>query len=424
MSNWANVTLTAGTYYFSSVDVQSNAKFTFPTTGVVKFYVCGQANFGQIQTPVNLSTTSGSDWLRFQVHSASTLSTLASPAIYVSGGSGNPMYGVMIAPNGMVGLSNGSKLNGLAWGKSVQLDTSALVDSTGAAGANCEAYAIDSAPSCPVSWSAPTPPNESAVCTANATGATGYKDSTCAGYDLALGLACGAQVAVCNHGSTGFTGPLDVYYFAYDDRQMSTPTPTMSARDGTCSTSSISIPAGYCTNLACALPAATAAAPYTLMVGPTTGASALTECNAAYTRNLDNWTVYDGRTCTTGTGNVTHEEGYAATCGVTGTSPRWNELTWNADVPGASTIEFWGRTGVDAAAAASATYTLISTATTTNQVCSLAGPTDCPINLTKALGLSENQDPYLDLKMVLKSSGSSAPTLKDWKVRYSCVYDE
>ncbi len=35
MANWANVTLSAGTYYFSSVDVQSNAKFTLPTTGVV-----------------------------------------------------------------------------------------------------------------------------------------------------------------------------------------------------------------------------------------------------------------------------------------------------------------------------------------------------------------------------------------------------
>jgi hypothetical protein len=205
---------------------------------------------------------------------------------------------------------------------------------------------------------------------------------------------------------------------------MSTPTPTLSAKDGTCSTASITIPAGYCTNLSCALPAATAAAPYTLMVGPTTGASALSECSATYPRNLDNWSIYDGRSCSSGTGNLTREEAYAAYCGVTGTSPHWSYLTWNADVPGSSTIEFWGRTGTDAAAAASATYTLISTATTTNQVCALSGATGCPINLTKALGLSENQDPYMDLKMVLKSSGASTPTLKDWKVRYTCVYDE
>jgi hypothetical protein len=228
-------------------------------------------------------------------------------------------------------------------------------------------------------------------------------------------------VPVCNHGTTGYTGPLDVYYFAYSDRQMSTPTPLLGAKDGTCSTASITIPAGYCTNLACTLPTASAAAPYTLIVGPTTGASALSECSTTSKRNLDNWSVYDGRMCTTGTGSLTRTEGYAATCNAPGTSPRWGQLTWNASVPGASTIEFWARTGDDAAAAGSATFKLIKTVTTAEQNCGLG----CPVDLTAVLNLNKyNQDPYLDLRMVLTSSGSNTPTLMDWKVRYTCPYDE
>ena len=61
------------------------------------------------------------------------------------------------------------------------------------------------------------------------------------------------------------------------------------------------------------------------------------------------------------------------------------------------------------------------------ELCPLGGTTPgCPPDLTGELWGSPNanQPSFLELRATLTPDGESAPTLRSWKVTYSCVYDE
>ncbi len=398
----------AGKYYFNRLVFQQNNTIVLPATGVVEVYVCNDVRFGP--NIVFSNVTAGAGSLRFRVYALSSSTDNANPAIYVDGGAANPVIGTLIAPNGKISFNTNGRLNGVAWGKQVRFGQGAQVSSAGTTGSACTDTGIDQKPTCPVTLPAATPPNESGDCQANE---TSYTDATCAGYDLALGVPCGAQIPVCNHGTAAFSGNVQVGYFSEADRQMSTPLPALAAMDGTCS-GSLNIAAGQCQTLTCAsaLPSGT----LTMMVDPN---GSLAECDG---RRLDNWSVHDGRTCTA-VGPSTQTFDYLATCDVSGTSPRWGLLSWSGDMPGASTVTFTARVGKDAADAASKPFLPVAVADASRETC-LPGDPACPIDLAKVLGLGPNQGPYMDVRIALGVSGSDAPTLASWRITYSCVYDE
>jgi hypothetical protein len=123
---------------------------------------------------------------------------------------------------------------------------------------------------------------ESGTCTDNS---DGYQQA-CGGFDLSHGIPCDNEVEICNHGNTSFFGDVTVGYWPNNDNQMASATPLMSP-EGTCSATNLSIAAGRCAEITCAVPAGG----YTLMVDPF---DSLNECN---NRRSDNWSVDDGRTC-------------------------------------------------------------------------------------------------------------------------------
>ena len=402
-----NITLSAGKYYFNSVRFVQNNSIVLTATGVVEIYSCNEALFGPNVVQTNIAT--GTDSLRFRVTSLSTKATDADPAIYLNAGSGQTTRGLFIAPNGKIAMGANSRVHGLTWGKQVKMLAGAQINSTNTSGAACEAALVDTPASCPVTFAAPTPPPEEAQCLANA---SGYTDTTCAGYDLALGIPCGATIPVCNHGTVDFNGPVRVGYWPDSARLMSTPTP--GTPSGSCQ-QTLAVPAGMCATLTCSSPLP--AGLLTMMVDPL---SELSECNQ---RRLDNWTVHDGQSCS-GSTSLTHTYDYEAVCDTPGTAPRWGLLTWNGIVPGTSEIRFAARVGTSAADAATHSFTSIAKATSTRPSCLPSGPLPCPIDLTETLGLGLNQGKHLDLQIVLAPTTGNVPLLDDWRVTYSCVFDQ
>ena len=397
------LTLSAGNYFMSQLGLSSNSTIVLPSTGTVKVYVCGTVYVGQIANQVGIA--SGADALRFQIFSNSA----SSPAIEISRNDvTTPWNGVLVAPQGGVLVNTNSRLNGLAWGQTLNTGTGAIIDSTGALGAACEAQGLDAKPPCPASLT-PTAPGETALCVHNA---PTYKDATCIGYDLAADIPCGNKVPVCNHGTTDFSGSVVVGYWADSKRVMSASYPLLTSANGTCS-QTVTIAAGACVDVTCAIPAGT----HTVMVDP---GAVLAECD---TRRLDNWSVADGRTCGAGATEVVYD--YKAICTVVGTVPRWGLLTWNTQTPGTSAIIFSAKVAAgDASNLNGGTYTTVGTAqlSPNTQLCSNGGPNPtCPVDLTKQLNLSGSQGEHLRMRMQFSGSGT---VLRDWIITYSCVYDQ
>ncbi len=409
-----NLTLQAGDYYVGNFTLtQSSSTLTLPASGTVRIFACGKVQFTNGLTLANAGTGATTD--KFRVYSLSTNSTDTDPAIYINNGSGKSITGVMIAPNGKISVGASSTLNGAGWGNAFFTSTSATVNGANFAGATCEAASVDASPSCPVSVTTGVP-SEPATCDPNS---LGYTDSTCSTYDLAADVPCGDQLPICNHGTATYTGSLTVGYWAAAKGQMSL-APASKVPDGTCSATGLSIAPGNCVNVTCAMPAT---GTYSLQIDPNV---TLSECGAgSYNRRLDNWTVHDGRSCTGG-GSDEVEYLYEADCsGEEGTAPLWGFLHWNTSTPSGSYVRFSAEIGSDSSALG-ANYQEIGLAQASpvdTSVCTNGGPTGCPVGISDALGItSRNQGKYLALKIEL--DGSSAPTLKDWLVTYTCAYDE
>lgn len=268
---------------------------------------------------------------------------------------------------------------------------------------------------CDATCSSASPVAEAASCEANA---PGYQDPTCNGYDLALGIPCGEQVPVCNHGSADFSGDLSIEYFDASSPIMSVPLPPSGS--GTCS-GTLAIAAGSCASLTC--PGMPADYPLTLYLDPE---NQLSECGPEQ-RNLDGWTVHDGRNCS---GEIIEDFEYSATCSTPGTHPAWGLFTWSAQIPGTTTIEFWGRLGqgsTDAEAQANAeshSFVELAIADSSLENCAATGPLPCPIDLTEKFGATPMQGHHMDLRIKLKSEGGENPHLSDWDISYSCIYDQ
>lgn len=414
VANGGSLTLSApGKYYVSNFRVLDTSALHLPTSGVVEIIACGQIRFDEDTTLTGVGPT---DADRFRLYSASTLGgTSAGAAIWLtSGTTPRDFYGMLIAQDGRIELGDRTTLYGVAWGEDVYVRTGSRIDASGYAGEPCEALELELPGQCPEELT-PVDPTESGSCVPNF---EGYEDTTCSGYDLSLGIPCAGEVFVCNHGTTSFSGSVDVGYFAEDKNQMSFEQPTVSP-DGMCS-AALSIAAGTCEALACAVPLGT----YSLMVDPEDN---LSECDG---RRHDNWTVSDGRNCLGAGEDQVVVEDYEAVC-PEDSGPRWGLLTWNAETPADSRILFSAGVSATSGELSSADMVLVgqanngATPAVDTQVCGATHPGGlCPIDLTAELGLGANQqEKFLRLEIEFDTQGF-APVLQDWEITYSCVVDQ
>lgn len=414
---WQTLTLQAGDYYVGNLDLtRANTTLTLPASGTVRIFACGTVNFGNGLITVN-NPVSGASAGRFRVYSLSTANADAAPAIYVNRGSGHSMGGVFVAPNGKISVGASSTLSGVAWADSFFAANGAILNAESFAGSTCEALSVDTAASCPEVMTS-TPPSETGDCQSNV---LGYTDGTCPTYDLALDIPCGDEIPVCNHGTSSFLGDVTLGYYASSRGQMSLATPS-APPDGTCTATGLTIAAGNCVDVTCVIPSG---ATYTVMLDP---GNTLSECGSgALNRRLDNWTVDDDQTCMSG-GPLTVTYDYEAIC-PTGTIGKWGTLTWNTTTPGSSNIVFSARTADTSGGLAAAPWVPVSVAQaspTDTQVCPIsAAPGACYRDLTNVLNLGMvNQPQFLELRMEVTPSGADLPILRDWKVTYSCAFDQ
>lgn len=244
----------------------------------------------------------------------------------------------------------------------------------------------------------------------------------CPDADLAVDINCTDNtIPVCNHGSTDVPADeAELVFFPRSGQQFATTNPDLSWAAGTCLVTS-AIPAGGCVEQACS--AALLDEDFTVQVR-LTGSASIDECS-----DLDNWGYYaEGYSCPVGA--VSQEQEYVATCSDPDTSPRWGLLTWNSETPANSKIRFEGRVAPTAAGLASASYLELGVAASTpadTQVCSVfSGLADCPVDLTAALYAASpaNQSPHLQLRITVEPDGVNQPSLSDWQLYYSCVFDQ
>ncbi len=256
---------------------------------------------------------------------------------------------------------------------------------------------------------------------------TSFSDPTCASADLAVDISCADDIPVCNHGTVDVAaGDAVLTFYPRVGQQFATETPDPFWAVGTCTVAQ-AIPAGSCVTVSSCDPALLSE-DLTVVVNASDSA-AINECSL-----LDNWSYYvEGRTCSApaaGPSTVTHE--YEATCPAD-TNPSWGLLSWETQTPGASTIDFKARVAASSAELSSASFTTVGTAYVDSSVtpvvdtqsCPRSGTVaNCPVDLTKELMLAGNQPAFLELEITLNPDGSNAPTVEDWQITYSCVYDQ
>lgn len=403
---WGNtLTLNAGTYYMASLTVSPGVTLRMPASGNVRIFVCGSVTFGQNSSIQGLST--GADLLRLQLYTSGNLSAGPQAALQgvIIGGSGS----------GTVTLQGPTTHQGVIWSKgAVNMVTDwgsnpTVTNTIPEAACDAAGYAPVG---CPVTTE-PAMVTESGTCLSND---DGWEEPYCSGYDLAAGYVCGAEVPVCNHGTSPFPGgSVTVYYWDIAAAQFATTSPDTSL--GTACTEVLpAINPGQCEMLACAPPTGADA---TFMIDP---AGALSECHG---HRADNWTWRDDDYACGGATSWAEYE-YEATC-PKGSSALWKNLTWDTEVPAGSSIQFSAKVGEDLIELAGESYVPLGVAEPgppNTTVCSLAGPSPpCPIGLTDELSLGLNQGQFLSVRIDSDHSGGT-PSVNDWTISYTCRWDQ
>jgi hypothetical protein len=250
--------------------------------------------------------------------------------------------------------------------------------------------------------------------------------------ELTAGMACVvggiATIPICNRGSV--TAPAGVAIYVFPGNSVQFPTCTPDNNPGICKTTE-AIKPGKCVNVA-GCPGLTGNGNKTLMVNPPKPGNAawVDECYCS-----NNWGDYSGAgACVQypqyDLAPMTYAQTYQGTC-PTGAHVQWSYLAYDTTTPSDSNIVFAGRTASTAAGLATAIDKPLATAKATptpdTHLCSMAGPAPCPIDLyTALLGPPAANYAFFQLTTTLNLSTDKtiAPTLKTWKLTYSCPYSE
>jgi hypothetical protein len=119
---------------------------------------------------------------------------------------------------------------------------------------------------------------------------------------------------------------------------------------------------------------------------------------------------------------------YTATC-ARDQQTQWQHLAYTASTPTTSTVTFQVTTASDSAlfteppttpvVDAAVAHGAVGAYTTNTQVCGLGS--DCVVSLFGVLGPAAAFDPFLQLRITLRSAPGGNPQLTDWNVTYTCV---
>ncbi len=118
----------------------------------------------------------------------------------------------------------------------------------------------------------------------------------------------------------------------------------------------------------------------------------------------------------------TYSQKYEADC-PPGTAPQWGYLAYDTVTPGDSSVAFRVHTSADDVTYGALTAPTLAQATPNTQVCPLAGPAPCPVDLYTALGgIPEARNRYLELQISIQptSDTNQTPSVNNWQVTYSC----
>lgn len=418
ISNNVQVTLTSGTYNIRTLTMGSNSQLRLPNTGNVVLNVCGDVFFGagsRVLTNTG-GTFSGADLLRLRLNTNGNITSAAGAqtrGVFMARGSSS-----VITLNGGVSSTRSPEHHGVLWtnGTVTRSGTPLNNINNSIHPGSCQASITNTFPSllaCPVTTPTSSVSASEGTCVLND---DGFVDGSCALQDLAVGFACDNELSVCNHGNVAAVAGAVVRFYPREAHQFATTSPDPAWSVGTCTVTS-AIPVGECVTQAC--DDALFDQDLTLHVT----ASGL-ECSA-----LDNWSMYQegGECLPVGVDNeevVT--EVYTATC-PDAMSPRWDELGWQAETPGGSRVLWRARAAKTEAGLAAESFEDIGSAhggTPNTQNCPING--SCAIDIADELWGSGviNHPPVLEIEATVIASGTDLPTLHEWKVSYTCVYDE
>jgi hypothetical protein len=119
-------------------------------------------------------------------------------------------------------------------------------------------------------------------------------------------------------------------------------------------------------------------------------------------------------------GNGVFKQTYEAKC-TFDQSPQWGFIGWDATQPANTSIKFKVRTAETLAGLTNAAFIDIASVPTDPAVCPLSGPAPCPKDMYATLGVPAVHHPYLELEVDTIAYQSSAPTVNDFKITYSCT---
>ncbi len=420
------IRLTAGgNYNIQSLTMGDDTTLRIPPGVTVNLNLCDRMVLGQ---NVEFVADSGpalvtKDALRIQIHSS------AVPPSNSWVGTGSTIYGVMTAPYSRVSMGSLNAATRVTWygmirARETSIDDYTRVIADGVTGAACHAAGLgesDPAPACSTTTPTGTTLASSGQCVENT---RGYTDSSCSGVDLALGAPCETSIPICNHGSSDFSGSVDLTFWPENAAVIATEAPRADYVLGICPFTG-DIEAGQCVSHDCGSTGLLDRELTVMVNAPSGGSYAVTECSV-----LDNWTLFTpGEACSAVCQTppciaqdtpVQFVEEYVASCPAS-MSPLWSSLAWEADTPGSSAVTF----EASSEAPPGASYSLIGSTDVSGDSCSLFGPIPCPVDITHELDLGQSNHPdTLYLRMTLTPGGDEPATLSDWRVTYTCVFDE
>ena len=118
----------------------------------------------------------------------------------------------------------------------------------------------------------------------------------------------------------------------------------------------------------------------------------------------------------------TYSQKYKADC-PQGTVPQWGYLAYDTVTPGDSQVQLRFHTSDDDVTYGALSAATVASAALNSQVCPMAGPAPCPVDLFSALGgLPAARRLYLEVQMTLQptSDANQTPSVNNWQVTYSC----
>jgi hypothetical protein len=265
-------------------------------------------------------------------------------------------------------------------------------------------------------------------------------DATCAKPDATTGFACTQiingnkvpTIPVCNRGSVTLPAPTRIYIFPGNSAQFPLCVPD---KDPYFCDTTVAVAPGKCINVI-GCPGLNGNGTKSIMInGPLNGGGGNAPNNPNWRDECtceNNWGVWSGNNTPCypkynyAAQTIVKNLVYQALCPV-GTRPQWGYFTWNTTTPLDSNVLWDARIATTNAGLASASYVNLGNAKKTptpdTQICSMTGPSPCPINLFTTFGGTPTaHSEFLEVRMTINPSSdkSTGATVNNWQITYSC----